>query len=282
MSLMFLRSFLLGLGMLVLKGAANANMCALPQLGAAGAGTLSGSAKSAVVTAGLAAGVAVAPGMVLSIGLQSVSQGSFACFLSTDAPLAVAALPGTYSVQRLVPSPGRTMTLQWSEAAGLLPVTYEVFLGESPSALASVARGLAAPSHTLSSLEFMRPYYWRVMASDQFGRYSQSGIYSFSIAPAQDRMIAAPNPFHPGKVGITFMWLMPGPGWAELEVFALPEARRVFRTRLEGLQDGVNTFLYDGRDSDGRLLSNGIYTVRMRMKGANGNKTELLKIIGVR
>jgi hypothetical protein len=44
----------------------------------------------------------------------------------------------------------------------------------------------------------------------------------------------------------------------------------------------VNTCLYDGRGSDGRLLSNGVYTARMRMKGANGNKTELLKIVGVR
>ena len=118
------RSLLLCLGLLFLEGGARANMCGLPQMAVAGAATLSGSAKSAVVSAGLAAGLAAAPGIVLSIGLQSVSQGSFTCFLSTDAPLAVAALPGTRSVERLVPSPGRTITLQWSEAAGLLPVTY--------------------------------------------------------------------------------------------------------------------------------------------------------------
>jgi hypothetical protein len=273
---------LLAAGLLLLGGSASANMCALPQLSVAGAGTLSSSARSAVVSAGLAAGVAVAPGIVLSVGLQFVSQGSFSCFLSTDAPLAVAALSGTRSVQRLVPSTNRAMTLEWSDGVGLLPVTYEVFLGESPSALASVVRGLDSHSYTLNSLEYMRPYYWRVAAADQFGRGSLSGIYTFSIAPAEQRMIAAPNPFHPGRGAVTFMWTMAGPGSAELEIFSLPDARRIFKVRLDGLQDGVNTYPYDGRGGDGRLLGNGVYTARMRMKGANGNKTEHLKLISVR
>jgi hypothetical protein len=223
-----MKAFLLSLGLPVLASVAQANMCALPQMGVAGAGTLTGTAKSAVVSAGLAAGVAAAPGIVLSVGLQFVSQGSFDCFLSTDAPLAVAALSGTRAVQRLVPSTSRTMTLEWSEGAGLLPVTYEVFLGESPLSLASVAQGLESRSHALSDLEYMRLYYWRVAAADQFGRSSLSGIYTFSIAPAEQRMIAAPNPFHPGRGGITFMWTMQGPGTAELEIFSLPEGRRVY------------------------------------------------------
>ena len=277
-----MRRFPLFLVLLLHAARAGANTCALPQMTVAGAGTLTGNSKSAVVSAGLAAGVAVAPNIVLSIGLQFVSVGSFSCFLSTEAPSAAAALPGTRSVQRLVPSPARTMTLEWSDGAGLLPVTYQVYLGPSPSALAGIVSGLESRSYTLSNLEFMRPYYWRVMAADQFGRTSLSEIYTFSIVPGQDHMIAAPNPFHPGHGTITFMWTMPGLGSAELEIFSLPDSRRVFKTRLDGLQDGVNTYAYDGRESNGQLLPNGVYTARMLIKGANGNKTELFKIVGAR
>ncbi len=261
---------------------AGANTCALPQMTMAGAATLSGSSKSAVVSAGLAAGVAAASNIILSVGLQFVSVGAFSCFLSTETPLAVAALPGTRSVQRLVPSPARTMTLEWSGGAGMLPVTYQVYAGPLPSALASVAGGLEAQTYTLKNLAFMTPYYWQVMAADQFGRTSVSEVYTFSIAPVQDHMIAAPNPFHPGQGTTTFMWTMSGPGSAELEIFSLPDSRRVFKTRRDGLQDGVNTYAYDGRESNGRLLPNGVYTARMTMSGANGNKTELFKIVSVR
>lgn len=270
------------LALLLPAARAGANTCALPQMTVAGAGTLSGNSKSAVISAGLVAGVAAANNIVLSIGLQFVSVGAFTCFLSTETPLAVAALPGTRAVQRLVPSAGRSMMLEWTAPAGLLPVTYDLHCGASPSSMAKVATGLQTPSYLMLNLSYMKPYYWQVVAVDQFGRVSPSEVYSFSIAPVQDHMIAAPNPFHPGRGGTTFMWTMPGPGSAELEIFSLPDSRRVFKTRLDGLQDGVNTYAYDGRESNGQLLPNGVYTARMMMKGANGDKTELFKLLSVR
>lgn len=281
---------------LPLLSPAHANFCALPRTAASGAGLLvtgarpasalgAGSAPvlgSAYVTVGLPGGLAASSSVVAAIGAQFASQGAFSCFLSTDTPLAVSALPGTDAIRRLVPSPAKTMTLEWTHSLARLPVTYEVFLGTSPSSLSTAARGLVGTANPLANLSFTTPYYWQVAASDEFGRKAVSDIYSFSISPVSNHLIAAPNPFHPGLGVTTFLFSMPGAGSATLELFSLPDARRLFQRRYDGLQSGMNTIAYDGRDDGGRLLPNGVYTVRLTKKGATGNDTELFRLVAAR
>ena len=60
------------------------------------------------------------------------------------------------------------------------------------------------------------------------------------------------------------------------------DSRRVLQRQLSGLQDGVNTYDYDGRDNSGRLLGYGVFSVRLTKYGANGNAVEHFKIVSVR
>jgi hypothetical protein len=55
----------------------------------------------------------------------------------------------------------------------------------------------------------------------------------------------------------------------------------VFSTHLDGLQDGVNIYAYNGHDSGGRPLPNGVFTVRITKSGAKGSDIERFKIICV-
>jgi hypothetical protein len=174
------------------------------------------------------------------------------------------------------------MALEWTTSFNTLPVTYTVYTGTNPYALAEYGSGLSGTTQMLTNLRYNVPYSWQVIVADEFGRTSPSAVYTFSIAPIVAHLIAAPNPFHPGRGGTTFMFSMNGPGTALLEVFSLPDSRRVLQRQINGLQDGINTYDYDGRDNGGRLLGNGVFSVRLTKSGANGNAVEHFKIVSVR
>ncbi len=277
-----------------LAGPVRANLCGLPVGAAAGAGLLTSSAKTsslsqsshtvtgAFVSIGLLGGVMRSTNVYVGVGLQNASVGAYTCFMSTDMPLAVSALPGTNSTLRLVPSPGQAMTLEWTNSAGPLPVTYNVLFGTTPNGLSQAASSLQATSDPMTNLNFQTPYYWQVSASDEFGRTALSDVYSFSIVPLVTQLIAAPNPMHPGHGPTTFLFDMPGQGSAELQIFSLPDGRKIFDQTFGGLQDGANTIVYDGRENDGRYLPNGVYTVRLMKSGVYGNATELFKLVSAR
>ena len=267
-----------------LPAAASAtNSCALPETTVAAGTIASGGNYTARISIGQAlAGISTSTFVSLSVGLQNTSLGGYACFLSTDTPLGVAALPGTLSVERLVPSPNATMTLEWTSSFNALPVSYSVYTGTNPYALSLMAPGLSGTSQLLTTLSYNTPHSWQVIVADKFGRTSPSAVYSFSIAPVVNHLIAAPNPFHPEQGGTTLLFSMSGQGSALLELFSLPDGRRVLQRHIDGLQDGNNTYAYDGLDSGGRLLGNGVYSIRLTKNGANGNAVEHFKIVSVR
>jgi hypothetical protein len=256
-------------------------MCALPQRAGASGTTSTSANYTARLSVGLVAGAASSGQHALGVGLQNASLGGYACFLSTNTPFSVAALPGSQSTKRLVATSAPDMTLEWTPSDDSLSVTYAVYVGTDPASLSLITSGLTGTTYELTNLTYFTLYYWQIIVSDSFGRTTLSPVYSFSIAPYQDHLIAAPNPFHPGQ-GTTFMFTMSGQGSANLEIYSLPDVRRVFSTHLDGLQDGVNIYAYDGRDSGGRLLPNGVFSVRLTKTGATGGGIERFKIISVR
>ncbi len=263
--------------------ASTADFCALPKANVSAGSIVASASYIARISIGQpAAGQSTSTATVLGVGLQNTSLGGYSCFLSTDAPLGVTALPGTLSVQRLVPSANATMTLEWTSSLNPLPVTYTVYTGTNPYALSVFSAGLSGTSQLLTNLTYAVPYSWQVIVADQFGRTSPSAVSSFSIAPVMTHLIAAPNPFHPGRGDTTFMFSMNGAGTALLEIFSLPDGRRILQRQINGLQDGVNTYDYDGHDNGGRLLGNGVFSVRLTKNGANGNAVERFKIVSVR
>ena len=268
--------------------ASAANYCALPRTNVAAGSTVSGvTVSGANYTAKISIGQAIAgqstsTNAVLGVGLQNTSLAGYSYFLSTDAPLGVIALPGTLSVQRLVPSANAAMTLEWTPSFNPLPVTYTVYTGTNPAAMSVSEMDMSATTLLLTNVSYITPHSWQVVVADQFGRTTPSAVYTFSIAPVVNHLIAAPNPFHPGRGITTFMFSMNGAGSAVLEIFSLPDGRRVLQRQIGSLQDGVNTYDYDGRDGGGRYLGNGVFSVRLTKNGANGNAVERFKIVSVR
>lgn len=275
--------------------------CSLAQSTQAGASHTASANVSALITVGLVAGMARSTSGTLRVGPLFVAQGGYSCFMSTNAPIGVAALSGSASVQRMVPNGSRSMLLEWEPSSNPLPVTYTVYTSTNPGAvlpftagitvlpmtaaspafMSPLVTGITATSAMMTNLSYLTPYYWQVVDTDQFGRYTISAVYSFSIVPIQDHFIAAPNPFHPGNGTTTLMFTMTDPGSANIEIFSLPDGKRVFQRRLDGLPAGVTLYKYDGRDSGGRLLGNGVFTIRLTKQGAS-SAVEIFKIISVR
>lgn len=279
----------------LLEGTARANTCGLSQGNAAAGAILASPTHTLVLSMVSAGGISQSTGATLGLGPQFISRAAFGCFMATDMSLMITAYPGSKSTRRNVPSAAPMMNLEWTTTIASLPLTYQVFVGTSPFHPSTVVNGLTATnyvvggisglgpaSYEVANLSYMTPYYWRVVGSDEFGRTAGSPIYSFSIMPVVDHMIAAPNPFQPGTNTTTLMFSMPGSGSAIFEVFSLPDSRLLIKTNIEGLTDGVNTYTYDGRDSSGRLLPNGVYVVRLRKTGAKGNATETFKLVSAR
>ena len=174
------------------------------------------------------------------------------------------------------------MTLEWTPSFNPLPVTYSVYTGTNPYALSAFTSNSPNTTQLLTNLNYNTRYSWQVIVADQFGRTSPSAVYTFSLVPAVSHLIAAPNPFHPGHGVTTLLFSMNGAGSAHLEIFSLPDGRRVVQRHIDGLQDGANTYDYDGRDNGGRLLGNGVFSIRLTKNGASGNAVEHFKIISVR
>jgi hypothetical protein len=213
-------------------------------------------------------------------GFRTVAQSNYQnCFLVTGHPLAVQVAPGSPSGSQLVLSPNGTMTLAWTDGTNGAPVQYRVYFGPDASTLPLVST-VTLTSYDLNGLAYANNYYWKIDTFDAYGRDTWSvATFSFSIAPSLDHLYCAPNPFRAGFQPTTCIFSMPGSGWAGLKIYALPHADLVFGKRLDGLTSGTNTFLYDGRDGDGRTLFNGVYTAILEKHGAYGNATERFRFI---
>lgn len=206
----------------------------------------------------------------IELGYLPASQAAYITFLSSQKPLPAQALSPAPGGSRLVPSPQRRLTLQWSSSYNGVPVTYRLFVGPSPTTLAWVA-DTTETSFEVLNLEFLKDYYWQIESIDFYGRSTLSPIFNFSISPGLLGFYSAPNPFRPGKESTNFMFNMPGAGDATLKIFSLPHNNLVFETTLSGLQNGPNVFAYDGKDGQGQFLFNGVYDVRLESSGTDGS-----------
>lgn len=233
------------------------------------------------ISMGYLAGYSRSGGANVGFGYRVAAKKRYQQFMTTGHPLVPQPKEGTLSVMRYVVSPDKVMTLEWTDAADLVPVQYNVYFGTNPVTPPLVGT-TDKTSYQVANLEFLQLYSWQVEAFDKFGRSTKSDILHFSISPYLEKFYAAPNPFRAGAENTIFIFTMPGAGHAKLEIFALPSYDRVYETNLEGMQNGVNIFTYDGRDMSGRPLFNGVYMVKLTMNGEQGNVSQKHKLMVVR
>jgi hypothetical protein len=216
-------------------------------------------------------------------GYSEYSNAAYHSYLDSDRPLAVHPEPAGSANLKLMVSMDRTMRLSWSDGANQLPVQYRVYAGSSfglsDPALLSLMATTADRIFVLSNLNYLQDYQWQIEAFDYLGRATRSELFSFSIAPGVQHFYCAPNPFQGGGLeSTTFIFNMPGSGSATFSVYLLPRIELIFSTSIENLQNGVNTFIYNGTDQAGRPLYNGVYLSILDKRGTR-NETERFKFL---
>jgi len=212
------------------------------------------------------------------VGFFYISEKAYEAFLKSGHPLAVFPVPSRAATSKFTPSPNRRMRISWSDGRNPLAVRYRVYFGDSPNNLI-LRETTAERFYVAEDLTYLRDYYWQIEAFDVYGRSTMSQIYSFSVSPSVSSLYCAPNPFRAQAEPTTFIFQMPGAGSAKLSLYLLPHIDLVFSVSLNSLQDGVNTYVYNGTDNNGKTLFNGVYLAVMDMKGLEGNVNQKFRFI---
>lgn len=126
-------------------------------------------------------------------------------------------------------------------------------------------------------------YFWRAYAGDGTDRSSLSEALSFNVeatSPATNILISGPMLRVLDRVGSGSARIeLSLPGSRDVSV-AIYDARgaRIRQLHAGGLQGGTTTMMWDGRDTQGRAASSGVYFVRMTA----GNEALTGRVIVVR
>ena len=221
-------------------------------------------------------------------GYYESSNAAYQTFLNSGHPLAVHPEPSGAASSKLIVSADRTMRLSWSDGSNPLPVQYRVYMrlasasGSGSTNPMQLMGTTADRFYVLSDLTYLQDYEWSIEAFDTYGRATMSDVFSFSIAPGVGSLYCAPNPFKAGNESTTFIFNFSGFGSAKFSVYSLPHVDLVFSTTLDGMQDGVNTYVYNGTDAHDRSLYNGVYMAVLEKKGDQKYETERFKFLVVK
>jgi flagellar hook assembly protein FlgD len=108
--------------------------------------------------------------------------------------------------------------------------------------------------------------------SNYFALVDQNNSLKYSASGTGSRLLtAAPNPFR-NMVSITFH-IPARTGRVELKIY---NTSGMFVNSRKNLKHGYGKIIWDGRDTHGRLLSSGIYIVRLSVDGKIENRNVLL------
>jgi hypothetical protein len=93
-----------------------------------------------------------------------------------------------------------------------------------------------------------------------------------------------PNPFHPGESPTTIAYKLKDAADVTLQIFTLSgdRVRRVeFGRGQPGGMTGLNTFVWDGRNGEGKVVSSGGYIVRIEANGEGETMHRMSRKIAV-
>jgi len=101
------------------------------------------------------------------------------------------------------------------------------------------------------------------------------GVYDFSAAlalcsetpqesvPELLRISVQPNPFN---TSTAIVLKLPRQSYAQSSIYNI-KGQKVYQITERSLPSGVNTLYWDGRSENGKVLPNGIYLLRVSVKG---------------
>jgi hypothetical protein len=189
------------------------------------------------------------------------------------------------------------------------PVTYTVYLGDSPYSLRVLTRisqeqaqagftvsdapSLARPQSkveldgntlrlTLTGLDYYHTYYFRIEASNPYGATTQTPLETFSLSAANGfpKAYNYPNPFSAASRGTRIVFNAPASGYAKATVSIYSELQDLlFRREYANIPPGISEVAFDGRDRYGRSLFNGSYIGHVRFEGPDDKETFYLMVV---
>jgi len=115
------------------------------------------------------------------------------------------------------------------------------------------------------------------LVSSVEGQYLISADIVLKGASFEESFMAENNPFDPSEGPAVLTYELTQPSAIELRVFTLTGEQvflRVYPSGSEGGQEGENLVQWDGHNSSGDMVRNGVYVVLIRML-ATGETTRL-------
>lgn len=167
-----------------------------------------------------------------------------------------------------------TYTLYLSPALSI----YDIF---RESSLSIIYVG-ANSSFVLDNLVPGKVYYWRIKAEDPFGASTYSPVFSFKTAILPpEKAFNYPNPFRPGRENTNIVFAMPEDGSVTI-TFYTEFGEKVFQTSMDNLVKGSNSYGYDGKDVNGKVLFNGTYICIIKKKYAGRETTDKCRLLVIK
>ncbi len=215
-----------------------------------------------------------------------------------------------FTASPVVNTMDKTVSISWEQVTTPQddPVTYTVYLGDSPDALEVLARIGREPAAgarlsvlsveakpqsyveqdgrtirlRLTGLTYYRSYYLRIVASNPYGASSVTPLETFSLSPQGGfpKAYNYPNPFSPGRGGTRIVFNAPPSGYARAVVSVYSELQDLlFRREYTNIPPGVSEVPFDGRDKYGRSFFNGSYICRVHFEGPDDKETFYLLVV---
>jgi hypothetical protein len=186
----------------------------------------------------------------------------------------------------------QNFTLTWSSLGKIKPedvMTYTVYLSSTETSIITSPENKIyvgrESSVKVANLEYGKRYWWKVVASDEFGNIYESALFSFMLSPPVQKAYNFPNPFIAGtKTNIVFN--MRSEGNVKLQIFS-PFHRLLHEETYINLPQGVNILFWDGNiNKDGNYqyqVQSGLYLCRILKEYHTGEKeSEIVKIVLIR
>ena len=131
-------------------------------------------------------------------------------------------------------------------------------------------------SYIISRLNDNTKYYWCIISEDCCGILTQSPIYSFRTFKniTENSVACCPNPFNPNNEDQNIVFNAEHEGRSEIRIYTY-FGEVVFTDSINSIE-GINTYIYNGKNKQGEVLTNGSYILSVRSDGIEKKSTILI------
>jgi hypothetical protein len=186
---------------------------------------------------------------------------------------------------------GGKIVLSWLPVKSSYPgdeIRYEVRILESVSTVQTMSAESFSTSskltyngkETFHELKNPKPnttYSWEVTAIDKVGVTTKSGVFYITTPNIEaSKIFNVPNPFNPNKGSTEIVYTLKASQQVKIKIYS-EMGHLEYKVVTHGVA-GMNSYIYDGRDGNGRKLFNGTHICRLETQN-EGKRTCRIAIV---